>query len=89
MPPISCHLYDHLELACVKRYQLELRLRDASLCRGIAVDLLIQSREEQLRLQLTDASKRLIALIDIVDVRVLDEAPRFSYLNFESGEILN
>lgn len=87
MPPISCHLYDHLELACVKRYQLELRLRDASHCRGIAVDLFIQSREEQLRLKPTAASERVIALTDIVEVRVLDKAPRFSYLNFESGEI--
>lgn len=71
----------------MKRLQVELRLRDASQCQGTAVDLLIKSRQEQLRLQLADASERLIALTDIVDLRVLDDGPRFSYLNFDSGEI--
>lgn len=80
---IACHLYDNIELACLYRFPVKLRLRDGIWRRGKAVDTAFNDdRKECLSLK-TSHGERLVQLDDITRMEVLVDNPHFMALDFE------
>ncbi len=85
---IACADYDHLELACMESYLIEVQLRGGSL-RGTAVTTRTRSDGEFLQLRLEeDGSIREIRADGILKIVVLSEPRRFDERVFVSEDHL-
>ncbi len=64
--PISCDIFDYVEIACLYRYKVILRLLNGDQLDGIAVDTKIDGdRQEWIILQSPDSQTRLDKIIEI------------------------
>lgn len=54
--PLACDLYDHLEIACMHRYQLAIELVDGSHLLGQALTTQTTAKEEFLLIRTSDGS---------------------------------
>ncbi|MDM9652731.1 Rho-binding antiterminator [Pseudomonas sp. CW003PS] len=57
--PLACDLYDHLEIACMHRYQLAIELVDGSHLLGQALTTQTTAKEEFLLIRTSDGEQRL------------------------------
>ena len=68
---ISCDLHDHIEIICMRRYQVVVHLLDGQKLRGIACDTRTAAAEELLQLdqngQNIDIRLLQIHCIDVLD----------------------
>lgn len=79
---ISCENYDQIELLCLYRYPVEVRLRSGDMVSGVALDTARNdAREECLKLGV-DAGLRLVVLNEIAYVRVCVENPHLRDIHF-------
>lgn len=44
--PIQCQLYDYIEIACMRRYQLDIEIKSGDTIRGRAKQTLIKEKQE-------------------------------------------
>jgi len=79
--PIDCNLYDYLEIACLHRYEVELRLRDGSVLQGVAHTTKTRADGEYLLLQLESATLEL-RLDQIAHLEVRTEPRSFDSVSF-------
>ncbi|MGL4268186.1 MAG: Rho-binding antiterminator [Plesiomonas sp.] len=52
--PISCTIYDLLELACMHHYTLHITQKSGDVIEGTAMDMQIENHQEFILLQLAD-----------------------------------
>lgn len=79
--PIDCSLHDHIEVACLHGYEVELISRDGVRSRGVARDT--KTREGREFLLLADANGDFeVALHELQSLRVLTPGAQFSRLDF-------
>jgi len=69
---IKCSLYDHFEIACMRRSQISLELHSGETVSGVAANLAIKETKEFLFLE-TDVGEQQINLMDI-DVLVFSQS---------------
>ena len=50
--PIACHIYDYLEIACMRGYTLDIVLQTGETLSGIAKNTLIRDKKEYLLVQM-------------------------------------
>ncbi len=80
--PISCELHDHLELACVFRYVLDVQQKDGTSQIGCAVTTRTDSNSGE-HLVLTGAAGEFeVPLLEINSIIVQTPGARFSKLVF-------
>lgn len=89
MQQVSCDTHDHLEVACLYRYELDMTLRDGRQLRGRAVDIRIEvhgfedgsaGRSEHLVLE-GGSGRFSVPMCELRDVRVLTPGARFQSVN--------
>lgn len=69
---IKCDLYDHFEIACMRRSAISLELHSGKTIAGVASDLVTKEAKEFLVLK-TDNTEQQINLLDI-DVLILSNS---------------
>lgn len=62
---IRCDLYDHFEIACMRREFIELQMKNGNTYRGSAIDLQTKDGREWLYLDQVDLPQRLVDLREI------------------------
>ena len=78
--PIACDLHDHIEVACLYRYELEVHLQDGTTVTGKALTTrTLADKTEQLLLG-TVADPTSVPLHDIRRIDVTTPGARFSSL---------
>ncbi len=73
---IKCDIYDHFEIACMRRSRICLELHNGSTLVGTAVNLETRDQKEFLILD-TDGSQRHVNLMDIDVLVFSDSGERF------------
>lgn len=72
---LACDLHDHIEIICMRRYQVELHLLDGTVVTGVAADTRSSGGQEFLQLELQGQAQQL-PLLQIERIHVLDpQAP--------------
>lgn len=74
--PIQCHIYDYIEIACMRHYQLDILLLSGETIRGIADNTHIVNREEYLVIGVNNKIQE-IRLDTIERITVLDKDAEF------------
>ncbi|MBU1618740.1 MAG: Rho-binding antiterminator [Gammaproteobacteria bacterium] len=70
-PVLACDLHDHVEIICMRRYQVLIHQLDGSTISGIADDTRTTAQEEFLLLE-KDGQKVVIPLMQIERIEVVD-----------------
>jgi len=84
--PINCSDYDYIELACLKKYVVDIETSDG-VFRGKALDTKIENSSEYLVLQNTASGKTNIRLDDIIKLNVISTPSEFDEHLFQSQPI--
>ena len=80
--PIVCARYDHLELACVRRYRVRVNLADGEELTGEARDLETVRDEGEFLVLDDDGAPRRVRLDRIRELRVLTPDAEFESVGF-------
>jgi Rho-binding antiterminator len=73
---ISCHRHDYIEIACLYRLRLRLRLRSGAAIEGVAVDTGSRKGREWMRVE-TEAGTRDLDLEDLKEIEATVDNPHF------------
>lgn len=80
--PIDCNLHDHIEVACLYRYDLEIRLRDGACVAGRAGTTRTGSDKTEY-LVLDSGGKQFdVPMHEIAVIDVMTRGARFASLQF-------
>ena len=74
--PIRCDLYDYVEIACMRGYNIEVVLLSNEVIHGIAKTTRIENKEEFIILE-NDKKQLSIRLDKIKDITALDDNAEF------------
>jgi len=81
--PIACDDYDYVEIACLLRLPVKLRLINGEHIEGVAQDTQRdQDRQECVVLDTTEATQ-LVRLTDLVSMQALRNNPHFDLVKFQ------
>lgn len=82
--PISCSLYDYIEIACIYHYPVLLTLKSGEKIKGIAEDTSINANKTECLKLIEDESKKMIdvPLSDLVQMQSLVNNPHFELVDF-------
>ena len=83
--PIKCHLYDYIEIACMRAYELDVQLLSGEITRGIAKDTRIFNQEEYLIMELKNKNQQ-IRLDTIERITVLDKVAEFKSIEINPAK---
>jgi Rho-binding antiterminator len=83
--PMNCDLYDYLEIACMRGYQLDIELKDGGRLVAKALTTRTSSdKEEFLRLETTDGEQE-IRLDQLLAITPLDANAQFARVMFSDA----
>lgn len=78
--PIDCHLHDHLEIACMRRYRLRIRATGGRIIVGTACHTVTTvDKAEYIELETISGSLRL-RLDEIIQIEPLDPDAEFGVI---------
>ena len=80
---LACHIYDHLELACLFHYHVEIHTRDSLQVIGQAFDVKSQENKTEVLVLKQQGQTLCIPLLNIKCLKVLTENASFQCLSFE------
>lgn len=80
---ISCSQYDYIELICLYRYPIKLKLKSGSVVTGIALDTARNQRGDESLKLMTDSGEMLVVLDDISTLNVTVDNPHVGFVSFE------
>lgn len=80
--PIDCTIHDHLEVACLFAYSLEVRTRDGGKLTGRAADTRTVAGGQEFLVLATESGETDISMHEIAEVTVLTPGARFRHLTF-------
>ncbi|BBT18214.1 hypothetical protein WP8S17C03_42630 [Metapseudomonas otitidis] len=75
--PLSCELYDYIELACLHRYQLLIELDDGRQLEARAMDTETDRNKEEFLLVHSEAGRERLRLDQIAAITPLTEGAHF------------
>jgi len=79
---ISCSLYDHIEIACLYKYEIEIHTINEDVFRGIAIDTKLNDEKKECIVITSENINKLILLEDIKKLKVLTKNAKFSEIVF-------
>jgi Rho-binding antiterminator len=79
--PISCELHDYIEIACMHRYQIKIKLKGGQAVTGVAVDTSITSEKREY-LIVENGQKQSIELNQIAKIETLSPGAVFKEITF-------
>lgn len=74
--PIQCHLYDYIEVACLRHYKLDVKLLTGEVLKGLAQTIHIINKEEYLEVNV-DGVHQNLRLDKIKSITALDDNAEF------------
>ena len=74
--PIQCHLYDYIEVACLRHYKLLIKLLNGEELTGLAQTIHIINKEEYLEINVAGVHQN-IRLDKIKNITTLDDDAEF------------
>ena len=80
--PIDCRLHDHIEIACLHRYRLRLRLQGGRILTGVATDTETTTEKAEYLWLDTAAGADRVRLDEIVQLEPLEEGAVFGAVRF-------
>lgn len=85
MQPLSCDIYDYVEIACMRRYDVRLELISGDVVAGIACDTRVTSdKTECLVIESADGEHE-VALHEVARMRVETPDATFTTVDFANG----
>ncbi|MEM1437809.1 MAG: Rho-binding antiterminator [Pseudomonadota bacterium] len=79
--PIACDLHDHIEVACLYRYELEVHLADGTVVTGRALTTQTRRDKTEHLILGTNEDSRPVPLHDIRRIDVTTPGARFTSLS--------
>jgi Rho-binding antiterminator len=79
--PISCELHDYIEIACMHRYRIKIKLKGGQAVTGVAVDISV-SAEKKEYLVIQNGEKQSIELNQIAKIEALSPDAVFKEVDF-------
>lgn len=76
--PIQCQLYDYIEIACMRHYQLDIELTSAETISGKAITTKIKDKQEFIVIETENNEKQEIRLDLVTSIEPQDENAEFS-----------
>ena len=80
--PIACHLFDYIEIACIRHYTLSIKLISGEKVIAKAMNTLIKNKQEFLVLE-RDSSKIKIRLDTIKSLEPMEKEADFGPINLQ------
>ena len=80
---IECSLYDHIEIACLYQYDIEITLTDDSVLIGKAIDTKIDTAKIEYLILKNESGNQFIRLDKIKSIIVITENAQFDQIRFE------
>jgi Rho-binding antiterminator len=75
--PIQCQLYDYIEVACMRHYQLDIELTTSETITGKAITTKIKDRQEFIVIESENNEKQEIRLDLVKSIEPQDENTEF------------
>ena len=75
--PIQCQLYDYIEIACMRHYQLDIELTSRETITGKAITTKIKDRQEFIVIETENNKKQEIRLDLVKSIKPQDENAEF------------
>jgi Rho-binding antiterminator len=82
--PIDCTLHDHLEIACLFHYQVQLKLKNGATVTGEAQTTTTWPNRSETLAVLTKAGTEHVPLEQLSHMLILTENARFLQVDFEN-----
>ena len=79
---IECSLYDHIEIACLYQYDIEITLTDDSVLIGKAIDTKVDTAKIEYLILKIESGNQLIRLDTIKSIIVITENALFDQIRF-------
>lgn len=79
--PISCDLHDYIEIACMHRYQIKIKLKGGQAVTGVAVDTSVTPDKKEY-LIIENGEKQSIELNLIAKIEALSPGAVFKEIDF-------
>lgn len=83
--PMSCDLYDYLEIACMRGYRLDIELKDGARLVAKALTTRTSSEKEEFILLETDDGQQEIRLDQLLAITPLDAHAQFGRVVFSDA----
>lgn len=83
--PMSCNLYDYLEIACMRGYRLDIELKDGARLVAKALTTRTSSEKEEFILLETDDGQQEIRLDQLLAITPLDANAQFGRVVFSEA----
>jgi Rho-binding antiterminator len=83
--PMSCDLYDYLEIACMHGYRLDIELKDGARLVARALTTRTSSEKEEFILLETEAGQQEIRLDQLLAITPLDANAQFGRVLFSDA----
>ena len=75
--PIQCQIYDYIEIACMRHYQLDIELNSGETLTGRAITTKVKDKQEFIVIENENAEKQDIRLDLVNSIQPLDESAEF------------
>lgn len=76
--PIQCQLYDYVEIACMRKYRLDIELQSGEIITGKAITTKIKDKQEFIVIEVDKDTQKEIRLDIVKSLTALDEGAEFS-----------
>ena len=80
---ISCANYDYMEIACLYKYAVSLKLKDGSQKSGTAWDIIVNSKRQECIVLKNDEHTETIPLAQVSRMEARQENPHFKQIAFD------
>jgi Rho-binding antiterminator len=79
--PVSCELHDYIEIACMHRYRIKIKLKGGQTVTGIAVDTSVTAEKKEY-LVIENGERQPIELTQIARIEALSPDAVFKVIDF-------
>lgn len=79
---ISCSEYDYIEIVCLYRYPVTLKLKSGESVQGTAADTVRNDQKEECIKLLVNGAGQLVVLDQVAELTVNTENPHFQQVTF-------
>ena len=80
---IACHQYDYIEMACLYKLPVKLKMKNGRKMEGIAYDTKINENREECIILKTGDKQQLVVLDKIKEMEAHTENPHFKLVKFD------
>lgn len=75
--PIQCQIYDYIEIACMRHYNLDIELKSGEIITGKAITTKVKNKQEFIVIETTKDQEKQIRLDLVNSIQPLDDNAEF------------